>query len=90
MIREGELKSIGDVLKDRLALPAKKGQATRHQQLAVEIAEEFYDMKHIGIYMKICKKFDENYVRRILGLVREIRPSNPGPYFTKLIFKKDL
>lgn len=77
--------NIKEILNNKFIKP-KKGQATAHQQLAVEIAESFNDTKHLGIYFKICKTFPEPYIRRIWGLVKEANPTNKGAYFTKLIF----
>ena len=64
----------------------KSGQATPHQQLAVEIAESFGDVSHIGVYLKICKQFDLNAVRKIWRETLETRAQNPGAYFTKIIY----
>jgi hypothetical protein len=80
---------ITSILNQRIIEPkTKKAQSTSNQQLAVEIAESFNDLKHIGIYMKICKKFPEPYVRHIWKCVKEINVNgNPGAYFTKIIYK---
>ncbi len=86
-------KSIGSILTQKnveknYSAPKNKFQATRHQELAVSIAEEFNDIKHIGIYMRACKKHPESYIRYLLATIRELKPNNPGAYFTKLINKK--
>ena len=64
------------------------GQATAHQQLAAEIAESFDDVAHIGVYMRICKRHNLNIVRKIWKEVFEMRPSNPGAYFTSVVHKE--
>lgn len=68
--------------------PKQKFQSTPHQQLAAEIAEDFNDVKHIGVYMRICKQYPDSFVRGVWATVKEIGPRNPGAYFTKLIYKK--
>lgn len=84
--------SFADILDkrdfDNFSTSKKKFQATKHQQLAVEIAKEFNDMKHIGMYMGICKRYSESYVRRIWAMVKEYKPKNKGAYFVRLINKK--
>jgi len=81
--------SFADILDkrdfDNFSAKKDKYQATKHQQLAVEIAKEFNDMRHIGVYMRICKKCSESYVRRIWAMVKEYKPKNKGAYFVRLI-----
>ena len=78
------MERIESILKNK---QSAKGQATAHQQLAAEIAESFHDMAHIGMYMRICKLYDLNMVRKIWKEVFEMRPNNPGAYFTRVAYK---
>lgn len=81
--------SIKDYLETIKNRQPSKRIHTRHQDLAVQIATDFGDMKNIGIYMRICKQFDDSFVRRIWSTVKEIRPQNPGKYFVKCIYNKN-
>ncbi|MDD5251258.1 MAG: peptide deformylase [Patescibacteria group bacterium] len=62
------MKKIGSLLGAALAKPKPddKAQATRHQQDAAETAEMFDDLKSIGVYLNIFKR----YGARRLELIR--------------------
>lgn len=59
---------LSDIIKDRFAQyqnpeNKKKYQATYHQQVAVDIAKGFDDMKNIGMYMKLVKSKGADYAK---------------------------
>ena len=82
------MESIKDQLKKIKDRKPSSRIHTRHQDLAVQIAQDFGDMKHIGVYMRICKKFDDSFVRRMWAITKEISPANKGKYFTSAIYKE--
>ncbi len=79
------MESIKDILARKTTI---KKQATAHQQLAADIAESFSDVRHIGVYLKICKRFDMNLVRKAWKETLEARPNNPGAYFTSVVYAR--
>ena len=60
---------------------------TKHQAFAFELAEKLLDYKSLGLYMRLAKKYDESYLRRILGYVLERNYSSPEKMFTFLVKK---
>ena len=85
------MEGINSILDRHAVKPEdKKLQSTRHQQVALDIATDFDDLKSIGIYMKICKKLNLDYVVRMAKKVKsnsQIR--NKGRYFASIMLKKD-
>jgi len=66
-----------------------KKQATLHQQTAEDIAKEFNDLDHIGLYMKLCKLYPHHTIIQTLEKVRASKnPRNKGALFTHLLLKK--
>lgn len=66
----------------------KRGPRTSHQLLALEIAESFgktNSRKDISILMGLCKKYNEQFIRRVWGLVNEKDISNKMAYFLAII-----
>ncbi len=78
------MERLADIIKTK---QSQTGQSTPHQQLAAEIAESFGDVAHIGMYMRICKQYHLDMVRKIWREVLEVRPKNPGAYFTSVVYK---
>lgn len=77
-------KNYLEVLEKRAQLSkAQKVQATRHQELAVKIAERFHDMKSLGIFLRLCKKYPEAKIRRCMEQAQG--KDNPGRYFVWLM-----
>ncbi len=75
-----------DTLKKRRAVSS---QLTLHQHLAVKIAEELDDMKHVGFYMKVCKTFPHHLIQQALEKVKQAKnPRNRGALFTALLMRK--
>ncbi|MCD4705902.1 methionyl-tRNA formyltransferase [bacterium] len=66
----------------------KRGPRTPHQLLAIEIAESFGKLKSrkdISILMSLCKKYNNQYIRRIWGLVKEKEIDNKMAYFLAIL-----
>ncbi len=73
------------------------GIYSKVQLLASDMAEQFHDEKHFGVYLRIAKRFPESYVRRVMSEVKErqqeVYRKNPkrkfnwGAYFTAVIFR---
>ena len=66
----------------------KRGPRTPHQLLAVEIAESFGKLKSrkdVSILMNLCKKYNNQYIRRIWGLVMEKEIDNKMAYFLAIL-----
>lgn len=49
---------------------------TREQVLAVELATTLCDTKNFACYVSLAKRYQESYLRRILGLVMETPKEN--------------
>lgn len=80
------MEQLNDILKRVRQAKKKKIQATYHQQLATEIAEAFGDIKHIGMYMKVCKTFDTGFVKNVFDYVKSKRDvKNQGAYFMTMV-----
>lgn len=66
--------------------------STRFQEVGIEIANKLDDKKHLGLYIKLAKKYGEIFLRGIMDEVLEIdiRHSikNKGAYFLTLIQKR--
>ncbi|MEA2089096.1 MAG: methionyl-tRNA formyltransferase [Patescibacteria group bacterium] len=66
----------------------KRGPKTLHQLLAVEIAESFGKLKSrkdVAILMNLCKRYNNQYIRRIWGLVKEKDIDNKMAYFLAIL-----
>lgn len=62
----------------------KRGPKTSHQFLAVEIARSFGKLKSkkdVSILMNLCKKYNDQYIRRIWGIAKEKETDNKMAYF---------
>jgi hypothetical protein len=83
--------SFADILDkrdfDNFSAKKDKYQATKHQQLAVDLAKDFNDMKNIGRYMWLCKRIPESRIRYVWSLTKDYKPNNRGAYFMRLINK---
>lgn len=80
--------NLGDVLKGRMEQnkqTGKKYQATHHQQIAVEIAEAFDDMKNIGRYMRVCKKNKDLAHATYIDIMERPNVRNKAAYFFSLM-----
>lgn len=77
---------LGDILKKKLENNKKeKAQATYHQDIAVKIAESFNDMKSIGMYMNICKRYGAGLVKAEWEYIMSRKDiKNPVGYFLSL------
>lgn len=67
---------------------SKRGPRTPHQLLALEIAEYFGksgSRRDIAILMNLCKKYDDQYLRRVWGIVKEKQISNKMAYFLAIV-----
>ena len=45
---------------------------TKKDLLALDAARDLEDMKNLGLYISYCRKYPENVIRSILGIVKEI------------------
>lgn len=64
---------------------------TREELLALDLAEALEDRKSLPLYLYYAKKYPENFLRRILGAVKEIPDDkirkSRGAFFNYLIKK---
>ena len=75
-----------DKLKERAK---KKEQATYHQHLAVETAEMLGDIKSIGIYMRLFKRYDHNTIFRCRDwAIEKGTGKNKGKLFLSVFHRK--
>ncbi|MEA2065448.1 MAG: methionyl-tRNA formyltransferase [Patescibacteria group bacterium] len=66
----------------------KRGPTTKHQLLAVDIAESFGKLKSrrdVAILMNLCKKQSNARIMRIWGIVKEKEISNKMAYFLAIL-----
>lgn len=74
--------------KNPLKEKGKRGPRTPHQLLALEMAESFGksgSRRDIAVLMNLCKKYDDQYLRRVWGIVKEKNISNKMPYFLAVV-----
>ena len=65
----------------------KTSQPTYNQMLALELAQEFNDMKHKGYYFRICKQYPTHCIVSVRDKVRNAQARSPGALFTTLFNK---
>lgn len=62
---------------------------TRIQLLGWDLAQTLNDEKHLGLYLRLAKRYPESFLRGILSEVKDIasrkKIENKGAYFTKII-----
>lgn len=94
------MEDLKQILKDKLDKQTtdgkqkreQRGPRTKHQFLAMDIAESFgkeKNRKDIAVLMNICKKYPDTYLRQIWGAVKEKNISNKMPYFLAIIKNKN-
>ena len=64
---------------------------SKEELLALDTAKALDDMKNLGLYISYCRKYPEDVIRKILGVVREIPPErikkSRGALFNYLVQK---
>ena len=68
---------------------SKKVQSTYHQHLAMETAKLLDDMKSLGIYMRLFKRYDKYNLIRARDWVLKTNATNKGKVFVS-VYKKFL
>ena len=76
---------------DRMQARAKerKWQATKHQHDAVELAKSLDDMKSVGIYMRLVKRYDLVALHRCRDWVLKTAKMDKGRMFVS-VFRRFL
>ncbi len=86
------MESLGKITKiaSRLSVKPKKDTHLHSPAhlLADELSVKLNDRKHFALYLGLAKKFDQGFLRSILGQVLESKEvKNPGKLFMFLVKK---
>lgn len=70
---------------------AKKSKVYKsHQLIGLQIAELLDDDKHKSLYIRLAKKYDNNFLLNLAKSVSENKNvKNKGAYFMSVLFKKN-
>ncbi len=87
------MESIGKIAKFQTKTAKARPNSHLHSPahvLADELSLKLRDKKHFALYLGMAKKFDHQYLRKILGEVMESRDvKTPGKLFTFLVKKNN-
>ena len=83
------LQTIADRVRSNATKKKGEVQATYHQHLAVETAEALGDIKSVGIYLRLFKRYDKANLLRCREWVLKNAKGNKGRLFVS-VYKKFL